>query len=386
MSYTNYFLPKKNIQEIYCDESGFTGNNLLDAKDTYFSYAAVAVNHEEAKEFVDRVINDYKVQSNELKFSKLIKYSRGQEAITYIFKTFHERMKVIVCHKKYSLAGKFYEYIFEPTIASINSLFYDTNFHRFIANALYLEFQLQKKYAEEIFEDFYKLMKVLTYENLNYMFTYSNTDENSPFIQMVKTFCICHKKIINEELESLKGFGVGKWTLDLTVTSLASILFEQGLKFQQMDVFCDDSKPLQAQHEVFNAFVNCKKRIYMESNGEKHPIGCNLTGPIKLVDSRQYPGIQIADVASGMFTFAFKEMEKGNFSQYPIEWTEYLLKSISGYSIMPDIKYLDVNNISVQRNLSLLKELVYRSTNEISLIEGMAEFIQLLTYIPFTSL
>jgi hypothetical protein len=28
---------KETIQEIYCDESGYTGNNLLDKKDTVFA-------------------------------------------------------------------------------------------------------------------------------------------------------------------------------------------------------------------------------------------------------------------------------------------------------------------------------------------------------------
>jgi hypothetical protein len=78
--------PQKEIQEIYCDESGFTGNNLLDKATPFFAYATVAVSHEEAKEFVERVIKDYKVQNCELKFQKLIKYSRGKQAITHILK------------------------------------------------------------------------------------------------------------------------------------------------------------------------------------------------------------------------------------------------------------------------------------------------------------
>lgn len=90
---------EKESQEIYCDESGFTGNNLLDEATPFFAYATVAVKHEEAKEFVAKIIKDYRVQSSELKFQKLIKYSRGKQAITHILKSFHSHAKVSISDK-----------------------------------------------------------------------------------------------------------------------------------------------------------------------------------------------------------------------------------------------------------------------------------------------
>ncbi|MCP6760084.1 MAG: DUF3800 domain-containing protein [Fischerella sp. CENA71] len=371
---------QRTIQEIYCDESGFTGNNLLDSQTFYYTYATVAVSHEEAKEFVEQVIKDYKVQANELKFQKLIKYSRGKKAITHILKNFHERMKVVVHHKKYNLACKFFEYVFEPTISPKNSLFYNIDFHRFISNILYLEFQQQSKYAEEIFTDFYKLMKAKNSEGLDYMFSSPSLTETSLFIEMIITFCISHRDAINKELESLQGSGVGKWILDLTLTSLGSLLAEWGLKFKNLKVFCDTSKPLQEQPDFFNRMINYEDKLFMELNGKKHPISFNLATPIEFVDSKKYPGIQIADVASGTFAFVFQENEKGSYCQYPEEWREYLIKSVSDYSVIPDFEYIDVNQISVQRNFILLKELVYRSVNKIPLLEEIAEFIQLVTY------
>jgi hypothetical protein len=334
------------------------------------------VSHEEAKEFVERVIKDYRVQANELKFQKLIKYNNGRKAITHILKTFHERMKVVVHHKKYNLACKFYEYVFEPTISSNNSLFYNINFHKFIGNLLYLEFQRKNEDAKELFENFYQLMTTKNDEGLDYMFGSSTLTEISPYIDMVRTFCISHRDTINEELESLKGSGEWKWILDLTVTSLAHLLAEWGLQYQQLDVFCDESKPLKEQPIFFNAMVNCKDKKSMEIAGKKHPITFNLAAPIQFVDSKQYPGIQIADVASGIFTYVFK----GHDADYPEEWREYLIKSYSNYSVIPNLEYLDSNQISVQRNFLLLEELVSRSVNQIPLLEEIAEFVQFVTY------
>lgn len=370
---------RTTIQEIYCDESGFTGGNLLDAASPFFTYATVAVSQDEAKEFVDKVIKDYKVQSTELKFNKLIKYSRGKQAITYILKTFHEQTKVVVHHKKYSLACKFYEYVFEPTIASNNSLFYNLGFHKFISNFLYLEFQQETKYAEEIFTDFYTLMKSKDYEETKYMFSALVLPDISPMLDLIKTFCIYHRNTINEELDSLKGKGVGKWILDLTGVSLASLLAEWGQKYQQLQVFCDESKPLQEQPEVFNAMINRQDKIFIEVEGKEHPISFNLATQLEFVNSKTYPGIQIADVAAGTFAFVFQKNLKEKDAEYPDEWKEYLVKSISGYSVLPNLTYLDVNQIAVKRNFLLLEELVERSVNKVPLLEGIAEFVSKIT-------
>jgi hypothetical protein len=43
-----------NKMQIYCDESGFTGNRLLDADQPIFTFASVASNEEEAQFIVEK--------------------------------------------------------------------------------------------------------------------------------------------------------------------------------------------------------------------------------------------------------------------------------------------------------------------------------------------
>ncbi len=258
-------ITQNKVQQIYCDESGFTGNNLLDKETPFFAYAAVAVSHEEAKEFVEKLIKDYKIQSSELKFKNLLKSTRGKQAITHTLETFSERAKVSIHDKKYSLACKFYEYIFEPTVASKNSIFYNLNFHRFISNLLYCNFQPKKDNAEEIFQDFYRFMKTYDDQGLSCLFNSSGEvpDELNE-LDLIRNFCIHQRDVINEELESLKGTGVGKWILDLTVTSIFSLLSEWGQEFKQLEVFYDDSKPLKEQVEIFNSMVKDQKKFLLK--------------------------------------------------------------------------------------------------------------------------
>jgi Protein of unknown function (DUF3800) len=371
---------QKKIQEIYCDESGFTGNNLLDEATPFFAYATVAVSHEEAKEFVEGVIKDYRVQSGELKFQRLIRYSRGREAITHVLSKFSHRSKVTINHKKFNLACKFYEYIFEPTIASKNSIFYNLNFHRFISNLLYLHFEQKHEYAEKIFEDFYNLMKIKDSDGLLYLFNSTTLPSISPALDIVRTFCIHQQDVVNEELESLKGTDVGKWILDLTQSSLVSLLSEWGEEYDQLRVFCDASKPLQEQTEIYQAMVNKEEKISMELAGEEHAITFNLADVPQLVNSQSHPGIQIADILAGTFTFIFRENSKGNYSNYPEVWKSCLVDCVSRYSVVPDFDHLDFEELNVKRNYLILQELTNRSIKGISLLDDIEVFLAEVTH------
>jgi len=367
------------IQEIYCDESGYTGNNLLDMQTPYFTYAAIAVNHEEAKEFVARVIQDYRLQGNELKFRNLNKHSQGKQIITNILKTFDGRIKVVINHKKYNLACKFFEYIFEPTISEKNYLFYNIKFNNFIANLLYEEFESKTQYAEEIFEDFYNLMTKQNDNDLFYMFSSIKLTDISLLIEKIQQFCVYNRTSINKELESLKGSSTGKWILDLSFSSLNSLLAEWGTQYDQLKVFCDNSVPLQEQSEILDAFIGIKDKIYINLAGQEHSINYNLADSIKMFDSLSYPGIQIADIASGVFAFVFKEnQQKGKYAKYPKEWTEYMINNVSKYSIIPDANYLKPEGINFRRNILLLEELVHRSAKGIPLLQNIENTIDLI--------
>jgi len=71
-------------QTIYCDESGFTGNDLSNVDQPHFVYAAVAITPEEADEIKDRVIREYRVNGSELKGKNLVKYAKGRRAVSEI--------------------------------------------------------------------------------------------------------------------------------------------------------------------------------------------------------------------------------------------------------------------------------------------------------------
>lgn len=363
---------KNNIQEIYCDESGSTGNNLLNEAQPFFTYASVAIYNDEAKEIVAKVIKDYGVQGGELKSQKLLKYNKGRNAISYILENYHDRIQVSVFHKKYNLACKFYEYIFEPTISENNLAFYSIGFNRFVANLLHLHFEQKAKYADEIFEDFEKLMRCLDDAALTHIFSALSFPNMSPVLDLIKTFCTHHRATILEELDSLKGTGAGKWILDLTDTALFTHLGTWSTKYHQLEVFCDRAKPLESNKDMFNVMINREDKVYNQFLNKEQPITFNLASEIKLVDSVNYPGVQIADVSAGATAFMFQNRE----DRHAEEWRHYAANFIHPLSILPELETIDLSAFEAQRNFILLQELVTRSENGTPLLEDIGAFIK----------
>jgi hypothetical protein len=148
-----------------------------------------------------------------------------------------------------------------------------------------------------------------------------------------------------------------------------------GQEYDQLSVFCDASKPLQEQTEFYQAMVNKEEKIFMDLAGEQHAITFSLTSIPQLVNSQSHPGIQIADILAGVFTFVFRENAKGNYASYPDEWKPYLMNCVSGYSIVPDFEHLDFEKLKVKRNYLILEELTNRSIREVSLLDGIETFL-----------
>ena len=92
---------------IYCDESGYTGVNLLEPNQPHFIYGALNINSDEANEFVSKIKSEYKLQGPELKGANLIKFSNGRKAIMDVFDAYKLDMKAVAFEKKFTLACKY---------------------------------------------------------------------------------------------------------------------------------------------------------------------------------------------------------------------------------------------------------------------------------------
>jgi hypothetical protein len=285
-------------------------------------------------------------------------------------------MKASVSVKKYALAAKFFEYIFEPPLQRNNLLFYRLDFHRFISNILYVEFVARGAGAGEIFEDFERLMRSGSFEGLESLFSASSHPEISPVLAHIRDFAIHNRDAITEELDGYAGVGAGKWVLDLTNTALFSLLAQWGKDFGPLTVVCDQSKPLVADQDLFNVMIGRMDRKFSLLGGEEIPITYNLGAPIQLVDSKTTPGIQIADCVAAAFAYACDSRANDH---YAMEWRQYIESTLIYGSVFPDLEYVDLNKLSVQRNAVLLVELLERSKSGVDLLDGMPQYVAMIT-------
>jgi hypothetical protein len=348
-----------------------TGNDLLDADQQFFAYASVALSFQDAEDLVRRLMRDHRLQGKELKGKNLTRSTAGRHVIKELISAVRQRVHVVVHHKKYALACKFFEYTFEPVLAQQNSIFYQSGFHLFISNLLYLWALRQDRTAEQLLSDFAMYVRAADATKMPSFLgrkpTMLVTSEDP--LSQIETFCFMHRRKIAEEIEALES-ALGAWSLDLTSTSLFSTLSYWGGKYRQLDVYCDHAKPLERQ-EIYQAMVGRTERIYQEMGGVKRLLTFNLARMPQLVPSHKYFGVQVADVLASAVRHALQQRQDKEAQQ----WLRTLLPSISDQSVWFDPSTLDLDTPEAFANAVVLQILVDRSLRGENLFKDMPEMI-----------
>ena len=363
-----------SVQKIYCDEAGFTGENLLNDDQPFFTFASVAIDEQSASELVSRVIREYNVQGGELKSGRLVRYSKGRRAIFDILDALEGRVQVFFAHKKYALACKFFEYIFEPVLQANNSLFYENNFHRFIASLLFVHFQARDSDAEAIMANFEAFIRTKSEDPLKKLITVSSSihANDNRFLQ-IRDFALAYKDTILSEINLLKADSTkSRWVLELSLTAAHSLLTHWGTKFDALEVYFDRSKPLEAYPELFDAMVNRTEKKTIHFGGKEHPLLFNLRRKVEYCDSTSTPGVQLADVLAGALAEALKSMD----SDFSLKFRKKLVaqNGVHSNSMVFDGTYMNMKQEEPFINAMVLVELWERAKRGLNPVDGMASY------------
>jgi hypothetical protein len=355
---------------IYCDESGFSGNNLSDDGSPYFVFAGVLIDPQEAEALVSEVKNAYRIQG-EMKGANLTKHPNGRKAIATVIERSAVKAKVVVADKKFALAGKLFEYIFEPALSANSSFFYNAGFHVFVANILYAAWQAKPETAGVLLQAFQQSMRSLDQKNLDALsavFT-GSTDRDSPQ-SLVFRFAQANKEAIGAEIEDLGSENpAGRWVLDLSATCLDGLLASWGESQDGMKVVCDSSKPLQEMQEPFKWRVGYSgEKQYIEISGRRKLITYSLAEPISFGKSHQFPGLQLADVIASAISYAMKNRDDDEANS----WLQQIDDAHAiDDMILPDAGRANVNHLDGLLNSMLLIELVKRAESKEPLLPGI---------------
>lgn len=360
---------------LYFDESGYTGENLLHEEQTTFVYSSINIDPEEAREFVENTIKKHKVQNGELKGVKLIRRERGKKLILEIIDNYKDRIKISVDDKRFALCCKFFEYIFEPILSEKSSIFYQLNFHKFIANHMYIGYITKDVLVLEIISIFENLIRKKDLKYLDNLITLADKDEYKiskayDFYSKILTFIKIHKNTIIDEFN-----GLMPWTADLSISSLNALFSTWGELRKPIVAYCDQSKPIDEQQEIFNGMIGREDIIYSPikaDDGKRIPITYNLK-EINLVDSKEFHGVQLADIIATAAAYSMKlfQVEDDFISKV----RSILLPCVVYGSVMPNFDELDLNRIDVQLNAIIFEELIERSISSLMITNDIELYI-----------
>ncbi|MCC5961473.1 MAG: DUF3800 domain-containing protein [Rhodobacteraceae bacterium] len=358
------------------DESGFTGPDLLNESQPYFVYASHDLSAEEASAFLERMRADFSFQGNELKATRLKKRRDWKSIADRVCEISNGRSKVIFFEKRAALAGKFFEYFFEPVLANNSLVFYHADFHRYINNAI---LSLMLKGGSEYSR--------LTVQTQVFMRSFNPDDAPDIFVSSgeypieitrILKFCSGYRDQIAAETDHLRAENddeTGKWALDLTSSSLFSLRFQWwGHRHPRLRVLCDASKPLAPMADFFSEWVGKDQSVPIVGRKGSAELKGNLIAPLEFGSSEEHPTIQLADIISGMTAdFCVRRQHAPASIQ---KWVRQ--NCMWSHSVEFDPDLIRKGNPTVRVGREILKELSIRADKGTDPLDKMGDYIKML--------
>lgn len=358
-----------HAQAVYCDESGFTGQNLLDSQQRTFAYSAVAIEREDAEGLLARAQAALGVPNLvEIKSATLLGSRKGRAALADLVRAVADRSLVFMADKKFALACKFFEYVFEPILSQNNAFFYRRGFHKFIANLLYVTLLVNDPTAEQMVVAFQRFMRSRDTGEIAAMLGTPALAEEDPLKHMLD-IAGAYRDRIGDELNTLGGNDpLGRWVLDLTSSGLFVLLGAWGEQFDALDVYCDRSKPLESDPDLFDVMVGRRERSYMTFEDRSTPMTFNLVRPISFVDSRDHAGVRVADLVAGAVTYGAREGDADAEA-----FRAAIGDVVTVFPLSPQLHYIDLDARGPFLNAILLRQLHERAQAGADPLDGIVE-------------
>ncbi|HEY0598286.1 DUF3800 domain-containing protein [Sphingopyxis sp.] len=357
---------------IYCDDAGFTGDNLLNVDQPYFAYSAIAIGPDAAAELIAELRARFRIRDPEIKGMALYQRPYALAAIGWLLGELGDRASVAVSDKLYSLACKFFEYVFEPVLARNSLFFYERGFHLHVANVIWAHLVRGDMSTARIAGRFEALMRRRRGEPQLFFEPHHAAGQPNP-IDAIQRFAHACRSPIEKEMAGLADEnGRVKWVLDLSFSSAKSVLCTMGERFGALDVMFDDSKPLLAYRDFFDSFIDRIDVPYMTLRGRSAPLVFNLAKPVAFGSSKQEPGLQLADLVASFSALAARDRQTTRGQ----EILAACLPWFNDESVWPDLDHLRLDRKENALNAVMLLELVARAEAGEDVVEGMPLFYE----------
>jgi hypothetical protein len=145
--------------------------------------------------------------------------------------------------------------------------------------------------------------------------------------------------------------------LDLTTTAVFSHLVAWGQRYPQIEVVCDDSKPLMALAGIFDVMINRNDRPTHKLMGKTRHLTWNMSKPLTFASSAEHAGVQVADLLAGCAAATPRAASEDDLRPIASRISMHLHEDC----IVPDMEVIDLANDDVAVNFFILEGLAQRA-------------------------
>jgi len=322
---------------IYFDESGNTGQNLLDASQPIYVLSSHNFSEIETKE----ILNPLTALGVELHFKHLKKYTKYQRQLLEIFNNKHideKRIKYYYVDKKYALVGHIVDLLIESVLYSSDIDIYKKGLNMSYLNSIY-HFGT-KVWKLDLFNDFLNTFQLMIRESTvintnNFYNSLNNLYKSVDFKErVILDPILSSKSIISGILTS-----INKYSIDLSASSFLGLITHWGKQLNnKIDVIHDDSKQIEFWQEYIDFFANTiidfPQEVGYDYRKMIYPLPINS---IKLEGSHNCIQIQLADLIASSLTYSIKKrhFENDLCDDFANKILDSKIANINAYPIWP---------------------------------------------------
>lgn len=367
------------MEKVFCDETGFTGPDLLNPDQQFFGYASVRIAPQRAEEILAEIRTRFPLQMPEWKGSKMLSTRRGREAALAVFDAVCTQSITVVADKRFALAGKLFEYIFEPVLYSVSEPLYQRGFHKFIANLLYLHLRANQAPVDNLLSAFQDGVRKNDFSVITNALAPPGAGTGAEeFANLITKFCVSQGGLIEAEIAKVGIPLLDKWGLDLTSTCLTGLLGLWADRNVPLDLILDDSKPLLDWWDAVRNLYEIRPGPsgpgqYITIEGRRSRVQFSLSCTPLFGSSKVTAGLQIADVVAAVVSDAFQHRDRPENQDLLIRANQ--AQAIDPNCIFPDLNYIDPKRPLVRANQALLWGIMDRAFRGVSVVAGFEQLL-----------
>jgi hypothetical protein len=298
------------------DESGHSGENLLDRQQPIYALAGVCLESKDADDLVSDLLKDR--QASELKFAALRKHSSGRRVVLNALGSDHlvpTNRRLSVSEKGWFLAGKVIDLLIEPVTLS-NFVFYESGMHRLAADWLF--FQAAEEVGAERWQGFLEVfVDAARSQRDDEQAALAELSERLREIQGFEGTTTARilgpvPASVDYLTEQLSGPGA-KDQLEPALTSLIGHIQDWSERLgEPFRVVHDDSKVIEAWiGEILRWSDPSIEPVSIESDVATFRLPLLATS-IELTTSETTPAIQLADIVAGAAAWWLRDLVSGS--------------------------------------------------------------------------